>query len=79
MPKKKGPPYLDDPECKYIVIENPWPHGKSGGARDDTYYQEVGAWLRYALNKPVYPETIYSRNTVRQIGSGHSSDQEERK
>lgn len=62
MPKKKGPPYLDDPECKYVVIENPWPSGRSTCVRDEAYYQEVAAWLRYALNKAAWPETIYSRN-----------------
>ena len=65
MPKKKGPPYLDDPECKYVVIQNPWPSGRAGAARDDAYYQEVGAWMRYALNKAAYVDTVYSQNTVR--------------
>lgn len=65
MPKKKGPPYLDDPECKYIVIQNPWPPGRHGFQRNEGFYQEVGAWMRYALNKAAYAETVYSVNTVR--------------
>ncbi|GJE84906.1 hypothetical protein PsYK624_009820 [Phanerochaete sordida] len=63
MPKKKGPPYVDDPECKYVVVENPWPSIHYNAARNSDYYQEVGTWLRYALNKAAYPETIYSRKT----------------
>ena len=71
MPKKKGPPYSEeDLDCKYIVVENPWPagvSGLSGAARTQEFYDQVGAWLRYALNKAEYPETIYSRNTVRSV------------
>ena len=69
MPKKKGPPYpIEDLDCKLIVVENPWPAGHggpTGAERTQEFYHQVGAWLRYALNKEEYPETIYSRNTVR--------------
>lgn len=69
MPKKKGPPYPDeDMDGRYVIVENPWPAGRSGpsgAVRTADFYEEVGAWLRYALNKAEYPETIYSRSQVR--------------
>ncbi|KAL4241318.1 hypothetical protein ABKN59_000267 [Abortiporus biennis] len=55
--------YLDDPGYKYIVIQDPWPANKVGAARDDVFYNLVGAWLFYMLDKKATPDTIYSLNT----------------
>ena len=62
---KKGPPYDDDPGCKYIVIENPWPGNKTGKSRDPLFYNQVCAWVRFMLDKAEEPECVFSVNTVR--------------
>ncbi|KAI9001278.1 hypothetical protein BD414DRAFT_474174 [Trametes punicea] len=63
MPKKKGPPYTDDPGCKYIVIEDPWPGNASGKARTQVYYNHLCTWVRFMLGKAAEPEVVYSVNT----------------
>lgn len=64
---KKGPKvkeYLDDPECKYVVIQGPWPGNKQGRDRDKIFYNLLGAWVRYMLGKRTFVEAIYSMNKV---------------
>ena len=61
---KKAPPYDDDPGCKYIVIENPWPGGLSGKNRDQAYFNRLCAWVRFFLNKEAEVECLYTVNTV---------------
>lgn len=65
--KKKGPPYDDDPECKYIVIEDPWPGDKIGRDRGEIFWNKLGAWIYFMLDKKYEPEVIFSMNTVRHI------------
>lgn len=67
MAKKKGPLYEDDPGCKYIVIEDPWPGNKIGKDRDEVFWNKLGAWVFYMLDKKHDPESIFSMNTVRPI------------
>lgn len=68
MAKKKGPPYTDDPGCKYITIEDPWPGHASGKDRTGVYYNWLGAWVYFMLGKKAGPEVIFSVNTVRLNG-----------
>lgn len=63
MPKPKGPPYTE-PGCKYVVIDNPWPGGKSGKARDARYFNYVAVWLSMILSPRVWPEELYYVSTV---------------
>ncbi|CDO73989.1 hypothetical protein BN946_scf185043.g38 [Trametes cinnabarina] len=63
MPKKKGPPYTDDPGCKYIVIEDPWPGNASGKARDQVFFNHLCTWVRFMLGKTAEPEAVYHLNT----------------
>lgn len=65
MAKKKGPPYTDDPGCKYIVIDDPWPGTKQGRDRKDNFFNLVGMWVYFMLNRKDIPESIFSVNTVR--------------
>ncbi|PCH41365.1 hypothetical protein WOLCODRAFT_24692 [Wolfiporia cocos MD-104 SS10] len=67
MAKKKGPPYEDDPECKYIVIEDPWPGKLHGKARDAPYWRWLGAWVYFMLGKNAAPENTYSVNTRAEV------------
>lgn len=60
---KGGKMYDDDPGCKYMVIENPWPRCEAS-RRTDRWFQHVGAWLWYASDKTVLPEEIYYVKTV---------------
>lgn len=64
MAKKKGTLYTDDPGCKYVVVEDPWPGNAKGSNRKDLYYNYLGAWVYYMLGKTAGPEYIYSMNTV---------------
>lgn len=61
---KRGPPYDDDPGCKYIVIEDPWPGDKTGKSRDQKYYNFLCAWVRFMLGKAHEVECVYVVNTV---------------
>ena len=61
---KKGPPYDDDPECKYIVIESPFPGHKSGKNRDKAYWDWLGGWVYYMTGKKDDPTAIYFVHTV---------------
>ncbi|OSC98727.1 hypothetical protein PYCCODRAFT_1439044 [Trametes coccinea BRFM310] len=63
MPKKKGPPYTDDPGCKYIVIDDPWPGNASGKARNQVFFNHLCTWVRFMLGKAVEPEAVYHLNT----------------
>ncbi|KAH9943131.1 uncharacterized protein BXZ73DRAFT_97185 [Epithele typhae] len=58
-----GPPYNDDPGCKYVVIENPWPGGKKGDQRDQWYWNLLCTWMRFMLQKTVPVFTVWSRKT----------------
>ncbi|PSR73454.1 hypothetical protein PHLCEN_2v10746 [Hermanssonia centrifuga] len=59
MPKPKGPPYVDDPECQYVVIGDPWPGGRDSSNRDARYFDKVAFWLFYMLGEQASPDTIY--------------------
>ena len=61
---KRAPPYDDDPGCKYVVIENPWPGNKIGKARDARYFIELCAWVRFMLAKAHEVECVFTVNTV---------------
>ncbi len=65
MPKPKGPPYVDDPECQYVVIGDPWPGGRDSSNRDARYFDKVAFWLFYMLGEQASPDTIYYVKTVR--------------
>ncbi|GBE79400.1 hypothetical protein SCP_0205980 [Sparassis crispa] len=68
MAKKKGPPYKDDPQCKYIVIDDPWPGNLTGKERNNYYYNWIGAWVFFMLGKKAgEPICIYSVNTRREV------------
>ncbi|KAH9947287.1 hypothetical protein B0H21DRAFT_739662 [Amylocystis lapponica] len=67
MAKKKGPPYTDDPGCKFIVIDDPWPGNAAGRDRKDAYWNLLGAWVWYMLDKKEIPDTIYSVNTRAEV------------
>ncbi|EPT02833.1 hypothetical protein FOMPIDRAFT_1047569 [Fomitopsis schrenkii] len=60
---KKGPPYDDDPEGKYIVIEAPFPGHKTGKARDKAYWDWLGGWVYYMTGKKEDPIAIYYVHT----------------
>ncbi|KAI0824624.1 hypothetical protein BC628DRAFT_1419742 [Trametes gibbosa] len=62
-PKKKGPPYTDDPGCKYVVIEDPWPGNATGKARTQVFYNHLCTWVYFMLGKEHQPEAVYSVNT----------------
>ncbi|OBZ76263.1 hypothetical protein A0H81_03623 [Grifola frondosa] len=67
MAKKKGPPYVDDPGCKYVVIDDPWPGHASGKDRGQDYFNRLGAWVWYMLGKKHEPEYLYSVNTRAEV------------
>ncbi|KAI0676947.1 hypothetical protein C8Q78DRAFT_961717 [Trametes maxima] len=67
MAKKKGPPYTDDPGCKYIVIDDPWPGNKRGKARDQVYYNHLCTWVYFMLGKSVKVDALYTMNTRDEI------------
>lgn len=67
MAKKKGPPYTDDPGCKYIVIDDPWPGTKQGRDRKDNFFNLVGMWVYFMLNRKDIPESIFSVNTRAEV------------
>ena len=50
--KKKGPPYLDDPGRKYVVIIDPWgmdsAKNRSSG---DVDRLPVGSWVSFMLHE----------------------------
>ena len=69
MPKKTGPPYLDIPDYKYIVIIDPW--GMSNAKdRKQIDVDRVGAWIRFMLRnqaqdgRDILPEAVFMRGTV---------------
>ncbi|KAH9850097.1 hypothetical protein C2E23DRAFT_339062 [Lenzites betulinus] len=62
-PKKKGPPYTDDPGCKYIVIEDPWPGNATGKARTQVFYNHLCTWVYFMLGKAHQVDAVYSVNT----------------
>lgn len=61
---KKGPPYGDDPECKFIVIGDPFPGHKTGKARDKAYWDWLGGWVYYMTGKKEDPTAIFYVHTV---------------
>lgn len=72
MPKKKGPPYTDIPECKYIVVVYPWGM-MDAGKRRGSDYDRLGVWIRSMLRgqrkgiraeDELQVEVVYARNTV---------------
>ncbi|RDX53592.1 hypothetical protein OH76DRAFT_1342275 [Lentinus brumalis] len=64
---KRGPPYDDDPGCKYIVIEDPWPGDATGKDRKERFTNLVCAWVRFMLNKQHEVECIYTVNTRNEV------------
>ncbi|CCM02815.1 uncharacterized protein FIBRA_04927 [Fibroporia radiculosa] len=63
--KKKGPPYVEEPDYTYIVICDPWPGDKSGKDRSELYYKFIAAWVWFMLGKSDsgWPEVIFSVHT----------------
>lgn len=65
---KRGPPYEDDPDCQYIVIDSPWVwsgcQNKAGNKRDREFFNWVAVWLSFMLNPRVWPEELYYQSTV---------------
>lgn len=76
--KKTGPPYLDHPDCKYIVIIDPWGM-VSAKDRKEIDVHRVGAWIRFMLRTPDEPnqdilvEAVYMRSTVRKLNADGSA------
>lgn len=66
---KRAPPYEDDPGCKYIVIDDPWPGDKIGKRRDDLYINYLSAWVRFMLGKAHEVDCVYTVNTVRFVSA----------
>ncbi|PIL36841.1 hypothetical protein GSI_00531 [Ganoderma sinense ZZ0214-1] len=64
---KRAPPYEDDPECKYIVIDDPWPGNKVGKERDALYWNYLCAWVRFMFDKKHEPECVFSVNTRNEV------------
>ncbi|KAJ3533976.1 hypothetical protein NM688_g7204 [Phlebia brevispora] len=64
MAKKKGPPYEDDPECQYVVIDTPWPDNRSGKDREPVFFNLLSLWLSLMLSPRVWPEEVYYVSTV---------------
>ena len=63
MPKAKGPPYLNKPDEKYVVIVNPWGMNK----RDQFNVDCLGAWLRAVFGfdpEKMQVECVYMMGTV---------------
>ncbi|KAI0370192.1 hypothetical protein BV20DRAFT_1035959 [Pilatotrama ljubarskyi] len=69
MAKKKGPPYTDDPGCKYIVIEDPWPGNPTGNlkARNQVYFNHLCTWVYFMLGKAHEAEAVFSVNTRSEV------------
>ncbi|KAI0356553.1 hypothetical protein OH77DRAFT_1423483 [Trametes cingulata] len=69
MAKKKGPPYTDDPGCKYIVIEDPWPGNPSGDlkARNQVYFNHLCTWVYFMFGKAHEAEAVFSVNTRSEV------------
>ena len=64
--KKGGKLYDDDPGCKYVVVENPWPDwGQAKKTNMKRYFDHISAWLWYASNKTVLPLELFYVGTVR--------------
>lgn len=66
--KKKGPPYLDKPDCKYIVIIDPWGMANAQ-SRNEMDVHRVGTWVRFMLREQgrgtdILVEAVYMRRTV---------------
>ncbi|KAI0722187.1 hypothetical protein C8T65DRAFT_628528 [Cerioporus squamosus] len=64
---KRGPPYDDDPGCKYIVIEDPWPGDATGKDRGPLYFNLLCAWVRFMLNKEHEVECVFAVNTRNEV------------
>ncbi|KAH9938465.1 uncharacterized protein B0H18DRAFT_1112620 [Fomitopsis serialis] len=60
---KKGPPYENDPECKYVVIEDPFPGHRTGKARDTMYWEWLSSWVYYMTGKKTNPTAIHYMHT----------------
>jgi hypothetical protein len=67
--KKKGPPYLDDPGCKYIVIIDPCGMDSTKD-RSQEDVNRLGSWIVFMLREQsdrhgdVSVEAVYMRRTV---------------
>jgi hypothetical protein len=66
--KKKGPPYLDEPDCKYVVIVDPWGMVNAQDRKEIDVHR-VGAWIRFMLREQgngtdIQAEAVYMRSTV---------------
>jgi len=60
---KKGPPYDNDPECKYVVIEDPFPGHRTGKGRDSAYWEWLASWVYYMSGKKTNPTAIHYMHT----------------
>ena len=66
MPRKKGPPYENDPGCQYIVVDDPWPGDAQGKERLKTgLFNWAAVWLSWMFEPHVLPEQVFYINTVR--------------
>ena len=72
MGKKKGPPYTDIPDCKFVVVVCPWGM-RDPGKRSVPDYNRLGVWMRYMLRgqrkglnseDDIQVDAVYARNTV---------------
>ena len=70
--KKKGPPYLDDPGCKYIVVIEPCGMD-SAKDRNQEDVNRLGSWISYMLHEQdrgTSIDAVYMRSTVCRFSSG---------
>lgn len=66
--KRKGPPYLDEPDSKYVVIIDPWGM-VNAQERKQMDVHRVGTWMRFMLREQgkgtdILVEAVYMRSTV---------------
>jgi hypothetical protein len=63
MGKRKGPPYSDPDDCKYIVVANPWGMNQAG-SRGQRCVNNLGAWLNRMFDRMGTADVVYMRDKV---------------
>jgi hypothetical protein len=63
MGRKKGPPYGEPDDCKYIVVDNPWGMNQAGSRRQDCV-DNLGAWLNRMFDGDGTADIVYMRDRV---------------
>ena len=64
-----GPPYLEEPDGQFLVIDRPWPHIRRS---NQTYADNINSWLRFVGRRPswkgpdedVLCDIIYTRKNA---------------